>query len=148
MFDNSSQRATSSSQAIADWRASIAEFFSGEWDELRKIVLNLEEASWHNDGVASELDSVDSGPLVKPADLPVSDLPVADAPGSHAPPQESAAGTRTDFDALGSTGSRTVAEPTSDASPAHNRLADLARQIEERLKAADSQTESTEGLTK
>ena len=52
MFDSEAKSATPSAvtsmESIAQWKVAVQNYFSGEWDNLRELIREIEESDWDN----------------------------------------------------------------------------------------------------
>ena len=114
---------------IAQWKTTVQQFFSHEWENLRNLMRRLEESDW--DGVALE------PPTESPA-RPFHNRIVDEiATGSTA---QAASEARAILEAQAQTFKRkqTLPEPVPAVAPGTGRLADLAARLESRMKRKGS----------
>ena len=113
---------------IAQWKATVQQFFSAEWENLRDLIRRLEENDW--DGVALE------PPQAAPARPFHSRIVDEIATGTQA---QAASEARAILEAQAAAFARPKTTPSPTAPVADTgRLADLAKRLESKMKRKGS----------
>lgn len=103
--------------AVAQWKSSVQEFFSREWDSLRDLIRKLEEHDW--DGATLSVPSGKSESVRPFHERVVSEIAAEAQANAQLQAQAQA---------------REQTMPELPAAPDTSRLADLAKRIENQLK--------------
>lgn len=107
--------------AVAQWKSSVQEFFSREWDSLRDLIRKLEEHDW--DGAALSVPSGKSESVRPFHERIVSEIAA-----------EAQANAQLQTQAKAQAQAQEQAPPELPSAPDTSRLADLAKRIESQLK--------------